>query len=121
MGDWVAPGRAALLQGAPAALAKVGAFSTRGPIMSQNSQDPTQNQGHEQGQKQSQKQDQNQGEGNREAAANFNRAEQEFVDSPRGQQKIREGTQVKPGEDAELSEAERRARERAKAQDSNRM
>lgn len=63
----------------------------------------------------------NQGEGNREAAANFNRAEQEFVDSPRGQQKIREGAQVKPGEDKELSDAERRAAERAKAQDSNHM
>lgn len=81
--------------------------------MTQNSQNQSQRQGQNQGQ--------NQGEGNREAAAEFNRAEQEFVDSPRGQQKIREGAQVKPGEEAELSEAERRAAERAKAQDSNRM
>jgi hypothetical protein len=64
---------------------------------------------------------QNQGEGNREAAANFNRAEREFVQSPRGQEKLREGTHVAPGEEAELSEAEQRARDRAKAQDSNRM
>ncbi|HTT05965.1 MAG TPA: hypothetical protein VMF64_11810 [Steroidobacteraceae bacterium] len=63
----------------------------------------------------------NQGEGNREAAANFNRAEREYVQSPGGQQKIREGTHVSPGEEAELSEAERRAKERAKAQDSNHM
>jgi hypothetical protein len=102
--------------------------------MSQNSQDPTQqrqptgqsagkgqSQGQSQGQSPNQNQSQNQGEGNREAAANFNRAEREFVDSPRGQQKIREGTHVKPDEEAELSEAERRAEERAKAQDSNRM
>jgi len=64
---------------------------------------------------------QNQGEGNREAAANFNRAEREFVESPRGQQKIREGSKVSPAEQAEDSAAERRAAERAKAQDSNRM
>jgi len=82
--------------------------------MSQNSQDANQSKG-------SQSTGQNQGEGNREAAANFNQAEREFVHSPGGQQKIREGTHVKPGEDAELSEAERRAAERAKAQDSNRM
>jgi hypothetical protein len=63
----------------------------------------------------------NQGEGNREAAANFNQAERKFVESQRGQEKIREGTHVAPGEEAELSEAERRAGERAKAQDSNRM
>ncbi|HEY7929897.1 MAG TPA: hypothetical protein VID71_07795 [Steroidobacteraceae bacterium] len=91
--------------------------------MSQNSQDPTpqpQAGGQGSGQSQGQKA-QNQGEGNREAAANFNRAEREFVQSPGGQQKIREGTHVAPGEEAELSEAERRAEERAKAQDSNRM
>ena len=63
----------------------------------------------------------NQGEGNREAAAEFNRAEREFVESPRGQQKIREGTHVSPSEEPELSEAERRAAERARAQDSNHM
>jgi hypothetical protein len=103
--------------------------------MSQNIQDPTQqrarhagNQGaggagqnQSQRQNQGQDQDQNQGEGNREAAADFNQAEREFVESPRGQQKIREGTHLNPGEEAELSDAERRARERAKAQDSNRM
>lgn len=63
----------------------------------------------------------NQGEGNREAAANFNRAEHEFVRSAGGQQKIREGAQVSAQEESELSEAEQRAKERAKAQDSGRM
>lgn len=63
----------------------------------------------------------NQGEGNREAAANFNRAENEFVRSAGGQQKIREGAHATPEEQAELSEAEQRAKERAKAQDSGRM
>ncbi len=43
------------------------------------------------------------------------------MQSPGGQQKIREGTHVAPGEETELSEAERSAKGRAKAQDSNRM
>ncbi len=64
---------------------------------------------------------QNQGEGNREAAAEFNEAERKFVESARGQEQIRKGAHVAPGEEAELSEAEQRAAERAKAQDSNRM
>ena len=63
----------------------------------------------------------NQGEGNREAAREFNEAEQRFVHSSGGQQKIREGTHVPPKEEHELQEAEQRAKERAKAQDSNRM
>lgn len=63
----------------------------------------------------------NQGEGNREAAENFNQAENQFVRSESGQQKVREGTHVPPEEEAELSEAEERAKERAKAQDSGRM
>jgi membrane-bound lytic murein transglycosylase B len=63
----------------------------------------------------------NQGEGNREAAENFNRAENEFVRSTGGQQKIREGTHVPAEEEAELNKAEERAKERAKAQDSGRM
>lgn len=70
---------------------------------------------------QSQGQNQNQGEGNKEAAAGFNKAEKQFVDSARGQQKIREGTRVGAGEEAELGEAEERAKSHAKAQDSNRM
>jgi hypothetical protein len=52
----------------------------------------------------------NHGEGNPEAAAEFNKAEQEFVASKRGQQKIREAGNVSPGEEAELEEAERIAR-----------
>jgi hypothetical protein len=63
----------------------------------------------------------NHGEGNPEAAAEFNKAETEFVRSPDGQKKIREGAQVRSEEEPELSEAEQRAKERAKAQDSNRM
>jgi hypothetical protein len=74
-----------------------------------------------QGQTQHQGQNQNQGEGNKEAAAEFNKAEKQFVDSARGQQKIRNGTHVGAGEEAELGEAEERAKSHAKAQDSNRM
>jgi hypothetical protein len=60
----------------------------------------------------------NQGEGNREAAARFNEAEKRFVESPEGERKIRESVHVKPEEERELSEAERRAKAHAKAQDS---
>ncbi|MGH8142955.1 MAG: hypothetical protein ACREU2_10620 [Steroidobacteraceae bacterium] len=62
--------------------------------------------------------DRNQGEGNREAAKRFNEAEKRFVESPQGEQKIREGVHVKPEQERELSEAERSAKARAKAQDS---
>jgi hypothetical protein len=54
--------------------------------------------------------DANHGEGNPEAAEHFNKAEQEFVASKRGQQKIREAGNVSPEEEAELDEAERIAR-----------
>jgi hypothetical protein len=60
----------------------------------------------------------NHGEGNPEAAENFNRDEQEFVNSPRGKQKIQQGPQVRPDEEAELAQAEESARERAKDDDS---
>ena len=60
----------------------------------------------------------NHGEGNPEAAKRFNDAETRFVNSPRGQEKIREGAAVKPGEEPELTEAARRAKAHAKAQDS---
>ena len=60
----------------------------------------------------------NLGEGNPEAAAEFNEAEQKFVKSERGQQKIREGAQVRPGEQAELEQAEERAKARGKNDDS---
>jgi len=52
----------------------------------------------------------NHGEGNPEAAAHFNTAEQEFVNSKRGQQKIGKGAQVRPEEEAELAKAEAEAR-----------
>jgi hypothetical protein len=59
----------------------------------------------------------NHGEGNPEAAKRFNDAEQKFVHSPRGQQKIKEGPQVRPEEEPELEAAERATREHAKAED----
>jgi hypothetical protein len=49
----------------------------------------------------------NHGEGNPEAAANFNKAEQEFVVSKRGQQKIREAGNVRPEEEPTLKAVER--------------
>ncbi len=60
----------------------------------------------------------NQGEGNREAAARFNEAEKRYVESPKGEETIREGVHVRPEEERELTEAERLAKARAKAQDS---
>ena len=60
----------------------------------------------------------NHGEGNPEAAENFNSAEQKFVKSARGKQKIEEGAHVGPGEEAELEQAEQDAREHAKNDDS---
>jgi hypothetical protein len=59
----------------------------------------------------------NHGEGNPEAAERFNEAEQQFIKSPRGQQKIKEGPQVRPEEQAELERAERIGREHIKAED----
>jgi hypothetical protein len=52
----------------------------------------------------------NKGEGNPEAAARFNKAEQDFVHSDRGQKKIREAGNVRPDEEAQLEEAERTTR-----------
>jgi hypothetical protein len=61
----------------------------------------------------------NQGEGNREAAAEFNKAEREFVNSPQGKAKIRKGARVKPEEEAGLKEAELRAKAHGKNDDSD--
>jgi hypothetical protein len=60
----------------------------------------------------------NLGEGNPEAAAEFNEAEQKFVKSKRGKQKISRGAQVRPGEQAELEQAEERAKAPGKNDDS---
>jgi hypothetical protein len=57
----------------------------------------------------------NQGEGNPQAAEHFNAAEQRFVNSESGRQKIREGAMVRPEEEAGLAEAERIGREHAKS------
>ena len=56
----------------------------------------------------------NQGEGNREAAKNFNDAEQKFVNSSDGQSKIKKGPQVRPEEEADLKRAEEVTRSRGK-------
>lgn len=60
----------------------------------------------------------NKGEGDPEAAERFNTAEREFVKSERGQQEIQKGAQVRPDEQADLANAERKGRERAKNDDS---
>jgi hypothetical protein len=59
----------------------------------------------------------NHGEGNPEAAAEFNTAEQSFVSSERGKWAIEGGTHVPPDEEAELAWAERLGRERARGED----
>ncbi len=56
----------------------------------------------------------NHGEGNPEAADRFNSAEQEFVNSKRGQRKIHDGAQVRPEEEPELANAETIGRGHAK-------
>jgi hypothetical protein len=61
----------------------------------------------------------NHGEGNPEAAAEFNKAEQAFVNSPQGKAKIRKGANVRPEEEADLEQAEQRAKEHGKNDDSN--
>jgi hypothetical protein len=61
----------------------------------------------------------NHGEGNPEAAAEFNKAEQEFVNSPKGKAQISKGPNVKPEEEAELTQAEQRAKAHGKNDDSN--
>ena len=60
----------------------------------------------------------NHGEGNPQAADRFNSAEQDFVNSKRGQQKIKEGPKVRPDEEADLANAEKAGREHAKDDDS---
>ena len=59
------------------------------------------------------------GEGNPEAATEFNEAEQKFVKSERGKQKIQRGAQVRPGEESALEQAEETAKARGKNDDSH--
>jgi hypothetical protein len=61
----------------------------------------------------------NLGEGNSEAAAEFNEAEQKFVKSAQGREKIRRGAQVQPGEESALEQAEASAKARGKNDDSD--
>ena len=67
------------------------------------------------------KQSSNHGEGDPEAADRFNAAERDFVKSDRGRKKIEEGVRLRSGEEAELEEAEKLARARAKDDDSQGM
>jgi hypothetical protein len=60
----------------------------------------------------------NHGEGDPEAAAEFNKAEQDFVNSPQGKAKIGKGPNVRPEEEADLAQAEQRAKARGKNDDS---
>jgi hypothetical protein len=62
----------------------------------------------------------NHGEGNPQAATRFNTAERQFVNSPQGKQKIKEGAHVRPEDEANLVEAEKLARQRSKGDDSGR-
>src|SRR5580698_2224526 len=59
------------------------------------------------------------GEGNPEAAAEFNEAEQKFVKSAHGKQKIERGAQVRPGEESALEQAEEAGKARGKNDDSH--
>jgi hypothetical protein len=56
----------------------------------------------------------NHGEGDPESAKRFNDAEKKFVKSPRGKQKVRAGANVRPEEEANLANAERLGKERAR-------
>ena len=69
----------------------------------------------------SKKSETNRGEGNPEAANRFNAAEQDFVKSKRGQEKIKKGPQVRPQEEADLSKAESAGRSHAKSDPSDTM
>lgn len=57
--------------------------------------------------------DANQGEGNRAADRNYRKATEEFVNSPRGREEIREAGKVNPAEERELRRAEKQAGARA--------
>jgi hypothetical protein len=61
----------------------------------------------------------NHGEGNPEAAAEFNKDEQKFVNSAEGKRRIDQGPQVRAGEEKDLKAAEQRAKSHAKHDDSN--
>ena len=61
----------------------------------------------------------NHGEGDPEAAERFNSAEQGFLGSPRGKEKVAAGAHVRPEEQAELDKAEELGRARSRGDDSN--
>lgn len=59
----------------------------------------------------------NQGEGDKESARRYNEATQDFVHSPRGRNAIEQAGDVKEYERAELEDAERAGKARAKGED----
>lgn len=59
----------------------------------------------------------NQGEGNKTADRNYRKATQEFVNSPRGQQEIRNAGNVSPEQERDIRRAEQQAKSRAKEHD----
>jgi hypothetical protein len=61
----------------------------------------------------------NLGEGNPQAADEFNEAEQKFVKSQRGKEKIRRGTHVSGKEESTLEQAEESAKAHGRNDDSD--
>lgn len=61
--------------------------------------------------------DANQGEGNKTADRNYRKATQEFVNSPRGQNEIRDAGKVSPEQERDIRRAEQQAKSRAKEHD----
>jgi hypothetical protein len=61
--------------------------------------------------------DVNQGEGNRSADRRYREATEEFVNSPRGRDAMREAGKVDPAQQREIERAEQQAKERAKEHD----
>jgi hypothetical protein len=59
----------------------------------------------------------NQGEGDKNADRNYREATKKFVESERGQEKIRRGGEVSAEEERDVGEAERQAKGRAKEHD----
>jgi hypothetical protein len=59
----------------------------------------------------------NEGEGNKTADRNYREATQEFVESERGQQEIKNAGKVSPEQEKEIRRAEEEAKSRAKDHD----
>ncbi|MGH8178030.1 MAG: hypothetical protein ACREV5_17385 [Steroidobacter sp.] len=59
----------------------------------------------------------NEGEGNKTADRNYREATQEFVESERGKDEIRQAGDVSPDEEKDIRRAEEKAKGRAKEHD----